>query len=125
MQPRPQSGPHFWLRAALWFTTAKLRVPGPVTNSIGHGWDIRTAAPKWVCVWHSYPEAQRQLRTIVMPRPRRGRFDPVWQALLHQSLYDFGLRRDEPNARLFAQAKSEFFARLAPPWTNLMAGPYK
>lgn len=125
MQPRPSVGPPFWLRAALWFTTARLRVAGPAPDEIGDGWAIRVAAPKWVCIWRSYPKTQCQLRVIVMPRPRQGWSDPVWQTLLHQHLHDLGLGTDRPDVGLLAQAESEYFARLAPPWTKFMAGPYK
>jgi hypothetical protein len=115
--------PSIRLRAALWFTTAPLRRAEAARLRAPAGWRIRTAAPKWACVWRNHPRAQRRLRTIVMPRPWRSGFDPVWQALLEQRLHEFGLSEHEPDPRLLAQAERAFFARLAPPWTAMMAGP--
>ena len=125
MQGSPPPSPSIWLRAALRLTTAPVRAEGVAAIRIAAGWVVRTAVPKWACVWRNHPDVQCRLRTIVMPEPWNGWVDPLWQALLHQRLYEFGLRADEPEPWLLGQAEREVFARLAPPWTKMMAGPYR
>ncbi|SDN55091.1 hypothetical protein SAMN05216196_101874 [Lutimaribacter pacificus] len=100
-------------------------VRGRAVAGIAAGWSLRTAAPKWACVWRNHPEAQCRLRTIVMPAPWNGWSDPAWQALLHQRLHEVGLEPDGPDPRLLAQAEREILARLAPPWTKLMTGQHR
>ncbi|AJE45854.1 hypothetical protein [Celeribacter indicus] len=126
MRPPPPSGPPIWLRAALWFTTARLHGGRPALPAgTGEGWTLRAAAPKWACIWRNHPQAQRRLRVIVMPRPWDGVADTAWQALLQHRLHELGLAEHGPDSRLLAQAEHDLMARLAPPWTRMMARPHR
>ncbi len=111
-----------WLRVALWLTTSSVPAEGAFAVT---GWRVRTAVPKWWIVWRGHVDAQRRLCAIVLPKPWIGWDDPIWQALLHQRLHAVGLCPDEPDPRLLLQAEREIFARLAPPWTNMMARRYR
>ncbi|ATG47798.1 hypothetical protein CEW89_09615 [Celeribacter ethanolicus] len=128
MSRRP-TYPRTWCRAALWLTTSRLAYGtapyGGFALARDAGWTLRTASPSWAAVWRNHPETQHALKAIVLPRPWRGTSDPIWRSLLGQRLYEFGISTDKPDPWLLRQAEREVYARLAPPWTKMMAGPYE
>ncbi|WP_118135438.1 hypothetical protein [Oceanicella sp. SM1341] len=109
-----------WLRGALRLTTAPIRAEQARAIGIATPWGIRTATPRWACIWRGHPEAQCRLRTIVLPAPWSGWGDPVWQALLLHSLQVFGLSPVAPEPGLLLLAERRAFAALAPPWGRMM-----
>ncbi|MGX1500800.1 hypothetical protein ACSSV1_005869 [Labrenzia sp. MBR-25] len=119
MQSTRQIVAPLWLRAALLLTTKSMEM-ATAASELPDDWALRSASPKWVCVWRNHPETLARLRAIVMPDPWSGDRYLAWCALLHHEKHRLGLTADDADPAYLTLAERHFFRQLAAPWGDLV-----